>query len=79
MTYAKFVKKDYNKMYIKADLHKIYGFLLIKIKDPLDNKDKPQLLVKDFFVYETVQRTGVGQTIFEYMLEMEEVQPAELL
>jgi len=79
MTYNKFIKKDYNKMYIKADLHKIYGFLLVKIKDSINKKEKPEILIKDFFVYETVQRTGVGHSIFEYMLDMEEIQPAQLL
>lgn len=79
MTYNKFVKKDSNKIYIKADLHKIYGFLLVKVKDSEDKKGKPKIFVKDFFVHESVRRTGVGHSIFEYFLDMEEVQAVELM
>ncbi len=66
-------------MYIKADLHKIYGFLLVKVKDPEEKNGKLKFFVKDFFVHENVRRTGVGQSIFDYFLDMEEVQAVDLM
>lgn len=73
-----------NRTYIKADQYKVYGFLRVETKkisykDPREGlKEAKFVCVLDFYVHESVQRSGIGKTIFEKMLKAENLQPNKL-
>ena len=81
-TFDKLVRNQSTKIYIKADLDRIYGFLVIKQKDYPnilhDENNSKLVYLIDFFVHESVQRTGVGKLLFERMLKTEKIDPFQI-
>ena len=73
--YTLFIKADNNVVfgYIKLGLKKLF------LKDRLFNfHERTTLCVLDFYVYESVQRRGIGKELFDFMLNFENTR-ADLL
>ena len=73
-----------HRIFIKAEQNKVLGFLKVGSKK-LFLRDRNYnyhevnaLCVLDFYVYETVQRRGIGKELFDYMLKFEKKIPTEL-
>lgn len=68
-------------LFLKARGNKVYGYLKIGpkklfLRDRFFNyHERNTLCVLDFYVYETVQRQGIGKEIFDYMLKFERTYP----
>jgi len=69
---------------MKADENNVYGILKVG-KRNLFHRDSrgsvrefQPLCVLDFYVHESVQRSGIGKTIFEKMLESENIEPHKI-
>ena len=70
-----------HRLFIKADKNKVLGYIKIGpkklfLRDKLLNyHERRTLCVLDFYVYESVQRKGIGKLIFDYMLNYEKIDP----
>ena len=73
-----------HRLFIKADKNKVYGYLKIGpkklfLRDRLFNyHERRTLSVLDFYVYDSVQRKGIGRELFDYMLKYEKREPGRL-
>ena len=71
-------------LFIKADNNVVFGYIKLGpkklfLKDRLFNyHERNTLCVLDFYVYESVQRRGIGKELFDYMLSFENTR-ADLL
>ena len=68
-------------LFIKAENNKVFGYVKVGpkklfLRDRLFNyHERRTLCVLDFYVYENVQRKGIGKQIFDYMLNFEKKKP----
>ena len=73
-----------HRLFIKADKNRIYGYLKVGpkklfLRDRLFNyHERRTLSVLDFYVYDSMQRKGIGKQLFDYMLNYEKIDPNEL-
>ena len=73
-----------HRLFIKADKNKVYGYLKVGpkklfLRDRLFNyHERRTLSVLDFYVYDSVQRKGIGRELFDYMLKYEKRDPGTL-
>ena len=80
---AQFFPSNY-RLFIKAEGNRVYGYLKIGpkklfLRDKLFNyHERKTLCVLDFYVYESVQRKGIGRQLFDYMLNYEKINPDSL-
>jgi len=72
------------RVYLHADQNRAMGILKVGPKRLFirgatgDMREIEPLCVLDFYVHESVQRTGVGHTLFDVMLATEQVSPHRL-
>ena len=70
-----------HRLFIKADKNRVLGYIKVGpkklfLRDRLFNyHERKTLCVLDFYVYETVQRKGIGKMLFDYMLNYEKINP----
>lgn len=82
--HIKFTTSGDNRLYMKADENRVYGILKVGKKNLFYRdsrgtvKELQPLCVLDFYVHESVQRSGLGKQIFEKMLEKENIDPSKL-
>jgi len=82
--YSKFSTSGDNRLYIKVDNNKVCGILKVGQRNLFhyDGSGKVRelrpLCVLDFYVHESVQRSGAGKSLFEKMLATECVEPRKL-
>ena len=73
-----------HRLFIKADKNRVYGYLKVGpkklfLRDRLFNyHERRTLSVLDFYVYDSMQRKGIGKQLFDYMLNYEKIDPNEL-
>ena len=73
-----------HRLFIKAEGNMVFGYLKIGLKklflrDRLFNyHERKTLCVLDFYVYDAVQRKGIGKQLFDYMLNYEKINPHSL-
>ena len=73
-----------HRLFIKAEGNMVFGYLKIGLKklflrDRLFNyHERKTLCVLDFYVYDAVQRKGIGKQLFDYMLNYEKINPYSL-
>ena len=72
------------RLFIKAEGNRVFGYIKIGpkklfLRDRLFNyHERKTLCVLDFYVYESVQRKGIGKQLFDYMLDYENINPDSL-
>ena len=72
------------RLFIKAEGNRVFGYIKIGpkklfLRDRLFNyHERKTLCVLDFYVYERVQRKGIGKQLFDYMLNYENINPDSL-
>ena len=72
------------RLFIKAEGNRVFGYIKIGpkklfLRDRLFNyHERKTLCVLDFYVYESVQRKGIGRQLFDYMLDYENINPDSL-
>jgi alpha-tubulin N-acetyltransferase 1 len=70
-----------HRLFIKADKNKVFGYIKVGpkklfLRDRLFNyHERRTLSVLDFYVYDSVQRQGIGKQLFDYMLNYEKINP----
>ncbi len=72
------------RVYLKVSRHQVEGILKVGSKN-LFHRDgagrcheMAPTCILDFYVHESVQRKGVGKSLFQKMLDSEKVQPHKL-
>ena len=70
-----------HRLFIKADKNRVFGYIKVGpkklfLRDRLFNyHERRTLSVLDFYVYDSVQRQGIGKQLFDYMLNYEKIDP----
>ena len=70
-----------HRLFIKADKNRVFGYIKVGpkklfLRDRLFNyHERRTLSVLDFYVYDSVQRQGIGKQLFDYMLNYEKINP----
>lgn len=83
-TYSRFDTSKDCKIYVKAEAHTVYGFLRIEYKKLMyvdkqgNSKEGRFICLVDFYVPESLQRSGVGKIIFNKMLETEKIKAFQI-
>ena len=73
-----------NRIYMKADENNVYGILKVGKRNLFHRdsrghvKEFQPLCVLDFYVHESVQRSGIGKALFERMLDCENIEPNKI-
>ena len=73
-----------HRLFIKADKNRVLGYIKVGpkklfLRDKLFNyHERKTLSVLDFYVYDSVQRKGIGKQLFDYMLKYEKIDPGLL-
>jgi len=82
--HIKFTTSGDNRLYMRAEENRVYGILKVGKKNLFYRdsrgtvKELQPLCVLDFYVHESVQRSGLGKQIFEKMLEKENIDPSKI-
>ena len=82
-TAAKFQNSSDNVIYIKIAGEKVVGFIKTGVRrlfhfSEVGVRELQPLCLLDFYVHESMQRSGYGKELYEYMLKDAQVQPAKI-
>ena len=70
-----------HRLFLKANKNRVYGYVKVGpkklfVRDRLFNyHERKCLCVLDFYVYDSVQRQGIGKELFDFMLNYEKIAP----
>ena len=73
-----------HRLFIMADKNRVLGYIKVGpkklfLRDRLFNyHERRTLSVLDFYIYDSVQRKGIGKMLFDYMLNFEKINPGLL-
>ena len=73
-----------HRIVFKAEKDKVLGFIKVGVKKlyirdrDFNYHEVSPLCVLDFYVYESVQRNGIGKQLFDYMINFEKKNPKEI-
>lgn len=82
-TASKFFNSPDNVLYIKIAGEKVVGFIKTGVRrlfhfSEVGVRELQPLCLLDFYVHESLQRSGFGKELYEFMLQDAQIQPAKI-
>lgn len=82
-TATKFLNSPDNVMYVKVVGEKVVGFIKTGVRrlfhfSEAGVRELQPLCLLDFYVHETMQRSGYGKELYEFMLKDAQIHPAKI-